>query len=89
MQQNRSQRSQLGGHFGPEKKYLAPPPPKFPNSLQTPSRPLGPSPRTPPPLLGFSIKTKPPPPLGDMESPLPFPEQKNKKIKNIRNVHQA
>ena len=34
----------LGGHFGPEKKYLAPPPPRFPDSLQTPSRPLGPPP---------------------------------------------
>ena len=39
----------LGGNFGPEKKYLAPPPPK--NSPQTPSRPLDPPPparETPP-----------------------------------------
>ena len=58
----------LGGYFGPGKKYLAPPPPQFPNSLQTPSRPLGPSRPGDPPLLGFSIKNRPPPP------PLPAPQ---------------
>ena len=39
----------LGGNFGPEKKYLAPPPP---NSAQTPSRsPPLPRPGDPPPPL--------------------------------------
>ena len=50
----------LGGHFGPEKKILSPPPPtKFLAdtlpALPTPSPP--PSKETTPPLLGFSIKT--------------------------------
>ena len=40
---------QLGGHFGPERKYLAPQPPSSPTSPQTPSRPLGPSRPSPPP----------------------------------------
>ena len=47
----------LGGRFGPEKKYLGPPSKAFPNSLQTPSRPLGPSPpgnpAPPPPSWDF------------------------------------
>ena len=71
--------------FRPRKKIFSPPPPeKFPNSLQTPSRPLGPSrPSPPPPLLGFSIKNRPPPP-GASDSPFPLPEQK--KIKNNRKM---
>ena len=81
----------LGGHFGPEKKYLAPPPPKFPNSPQTPSRPLGPSrPGTPPPpgIFNKNQPTKPPPPPPGASNYLfPLPEQK--KRKNIRNVHQV
>ena len=43
---------QLGGNFSPEEKYLTPPP----NSLQTPSRPLGPPPpswKTPHPSWNF------------------------------------
>ena len=42
----------LGGHFGPEKKYLAPPPnsPKFPADTLPAPRPLSPPlRRTPPP----------------------------------------
>ena len=79
----------LGGRFGPEKKNLAPPPPpKFPNSPQAPSRPLGPSPSwnhpplpgTPPPSWVFQKKSDPPPPPGASDSPFPLPEQrKNKK----------
>ena len=71
-----TQRESLGGHFGPEKKYLAPPP-KFPKSPQTPSRPLGPSPswRTPPPP-GIFDKNRTPPPPDASDSPLPLPEQK-------------
>ena len=65
----------LGGHFGPEKKIFSrPPPPKFPNSPQTPSRPLRLLENTP--LLGISIKIDPPPPPGASDSPFPFPEQK-------------
>ena len=79
----------LGGHFGPPKKYLAPPPknPQFAaDTLLTPWPLL----ETPPPLE-FSIKNlhpPPPPPLpAASDSPFPLPEQK--KIKNIRNVCQA
>ena len=82
---NRLTNPYLGGHFGPEKKYLVPPP-KLPKSAQTPSRPLGPSWR-PPPLVGFSIKNLPPPLPAPSDSPFPVPQQK--KIKNIRNVRQV
>ena len=80
-------KDRLGGDFGPEKKYLAPPP--HPNSPQTPSRP---APRLPPPTRetpppGIFHKKSPPPPPGASHSPFPSPEQK--KIKNIRNVHQV
>ena len=78
--------STLGGNFGPEKKYLAPPP-QFPaNTLPAP-RPPGPHPPGRPPPLGFSIKISPPDPPGASDSAFPSPEQK--KIKNIRNVHQG
>ena len=54
----------LGGHFGPEKKYLAPPPPKknpqFAADTLPAPRPLL---ENPPPLLGFSIKILTPAPL--------------------------
>ena len=74
----------LGGRFGPEKKYLAPPPPKkFPADTL---------PATPPPLcwenaplLAVFNKNRRPPPPGT--SPPPFPSPEQKKIKNIRNVH--
>ena len=74
----------LGGRFGPEKKYLAPPP-KFPNSPQRPSRPLSPS-RSWRALLGLSIKIDTPP-SRRLRLPLPPPRAKKKKF-NIRNVHQ-
>ena len=80
-------RHQLGGHFGPEKKNLAPPPQKIPKfaagTLPAP-RPSRPSPPPPPGI--FNQKPIPHPP-GASDSPFPLPEQK--KIKNIRNVHQA
>ena len=47
-----------------------------------------PPPGNPPPLLGFSIKIETPPPRpGASDSPFRLPKQK--KIKNIRNVHQV
>ena len=70
----------LGGHLGPEEKYLAPPPPpQFPkfsaDTLPAPSHPRG----RPPPLLGFSMKkTDPPLPVAP-DSPFPSPEQKKNK----------
>ena len=70
---------------GPEKKIFSPPPPqKKKTSPIPPSRAFGPIPlpKTPP-LLGFSIKTDPPPPPrsapGAPDSPVPLPEQKKKK----------
>ena len=66
----------LGGHFGPEKKYLGRPPQ---NSPQTPSRPLPPpSPLVgePPPPLVFSIKTDPRPFLAPRTPPSPPPSRK-------------
>ena len=52
-----------------------------------PPGPLTPPPERPP-LLGFSLKKSTPPlPKALFDSPFPLPEQK--KIKNIRNVHQA
>ena len=62
--------------FGPEKKYLAPPPRQFPNSLQTPSRPLDPSPSWRPPSWDFQLKATPPPPR---TPPSPSASRKNKK----------
>ena len=76
----------LGGRFGPEKKIFSPPPPKIPNSPQTPSRPLPILEPAPPPRGIFNKETTAPPP-GASDSPFPLPEPK--KIKNIRNVHQA
>ena len=73
----------LGGHFGPEKKYLAPPPPK--TFLETASWPPPPiSWETPPPGI-FNNKPTPAP---SWRLGLPFPAPEQKKIKNIRNVHQ-
>ena len=62
----------LGGNFGPEEKYLAPPPPK--NSPQTP-----PGPQHPPSPL--PEKEGPPPSWDFQWTPPPFfPEQKTEKI---------
>ena len=74
----------LGGRFGPEKKYLAPSPaiPQFAADTLPALRPF-PLLETPP--VGFSIKNPPPPLLAPRTPPPPRPEQK--KIKNIRNVH--
>ena len=72
-------------NFGPERKNLAPPPPQILRKhLPNPASPLRPPARRPPPLLGFSIKC--PSPSRRLRLPLLLPEQK--KIKNIRNVHQ-
>ena len=72
--------NRLGGRFGPEKKYLAPPPKKNPQ-VSADTLPAPPPPRnTPPPPVGFSIKKRPPPSPGASDSPFPLPEQKNKKI---------
>ena len=61
--------------FRPRKKN-SPRPPKFPNLLQTPSLPLGPSrPGEPPPLLGFSIKNRSPTPPSASTSPKPRPTE--------------
>ena len=68
----------LGGNFGPEKKYLAPPQKK--KSPQTPSRPLDPPPPNcpaEPPPLGIFNKNRPPPP--PLPAPRTSPSRKNKK----------
>ena len=66
-------RDNLGGHFGPEKKYLAPPPPTFPNSTETPSRPLRPFPSWRTPLSGIFNKKSTPSPPGGLGLPHPPP----------------
>ena len=69
-------------------KKIFSPPPKIPNSPQTPSRPLGPFPSwRPPPLWDFQLKIDPPPSRRPRTPPFPLPE--GKKIKNIRNVRQG
>ena len=76
----------LGGRFGPEKKYLDPPPPQIPQFAAVTVPAIRPLLETPP-LLGFSIKNGPPPLLAPRTPPpLPLPERE--KNKNIRNVHQ-
>ena len=67
----------LGGHFSPEKKN-SPSHPEIPNSPQTHSRHLGPSPSWRPPFWDFQLKINPPPP-GASNSPFPLPEQEKKK----------
>ena len=78
-QANQPRGSLLGGHFGPEKKYLAPAPPKNPqfaaDTLPAPRPLLGDLPA----LLGFSIKNRPPPSRRPRTPPSPSPSQKNKK----------
>ena len=64
----------LGGHFGPEKKYLAPPP--SPIRCRHPPGHSAPPLLETPPLLGFSIKNRPPPPPGASDSPFRLPEPK-------------
>ena len=68
--------------FRPRKKYLAPPP-KFPDSLQTPSRPLGPSRPggPPPPPWDFQLKKSDPPTSWRLELPIPPPHAEKKKLK--------
>ena len=75
-------RKNLGGDFGPEKKYLAPPPPK--TTPQTPSQPLAspssPAWEDPPPPRGIFNKESSPPSPGASDSPFPCPQsRKNKK----------
>ena len=66
--------------FRPRKKIFSPPPPKIPNLPQTPSRPLGPSPPgETPPLVGFSIKNRPPPSRRPRTPPSPSPSRKKNK----------
>ena len=82
----RSMVYQLGGHFSPEKKIFSPPPPHSP---QRPSWPLAPPALTrpgDPPTPGIFNKKSRPPPSRRLGLPFPSPEQK--KIINIRNVHQ-
>ena len=68
--------SPLAGNFGPEKKYLAPTLPKFPaNTLPAP-RPRAPTRPGDPLRLGFSIKSRAPPPPAASDSGCPSPEQK-------------
>ena len=67
----------LGGHFGPEKKYLAPPPPHrhSPGTLPPPAPP----PRKPPPPPSASYLNWPPPGRLLGRLPLsPAPEQEKK-----------
>ena len=71
----------LGGIFGPEKKYLAPPPPpKVPTNIPGHSTPSHTCPGEPPP---FSIRSRPPLPSRHLGLP------QAERIKNIRNVHRA
>ena len=72
-------RNKLGGHFGPEKKYLAPPPSPqtFPLGALPP---LAHPPRNPPPPFPiFLIKNRPPGHLlASSLSPRPGTEQNKK-----------
>ena len=67
----------LGGRFGPEKKYLAPPPKKIPQFAADtlPHSRLLPF-LEPHPFLGFSIRNRPPPPPGASDCPI----EKKRKI---------
>ena len=72
--------------FRPRKKIFSPPPPNSPIRRRHPPGPSAPLPPGDPPPGIFKKKINPPPP-GASDSPFPLPEQK--KIKNIRNVHQV
>ena len=79
----------LGGHFGPEKKCLAPPPPL----PATPSEPRCAPPRLPSsetllPSLFPNTKYPPPPFRLGLLLPFPVPETEEK-IKDIQNVRQV
>ena len=63
----------LGGRFGPEKKYLASPPPKIPQFH--PPGPSAPPLLETPPLVGLSTKNRPPPTPGASD-PSPSPSRK-------------
>ena len=71
-----SDQANLGGNFGPEKKYLAP----RPNSPQTPSQPLAPPAptRRGPPPLGFVHEKSSPLPLPAPWAPLSPPPSRKK-----------
>ena len=70
----------LGGHFGPEKKYLDHPPQIPPMCCRPPSRPLGPSRPGDPPPWDFQLKIRPPPTPQNRGLPIPPPRaEKNKK----------
>ena len=70
----------LGGNFGAEKKYLAPPAPQFPTDTLPAPRPAPPfSWKNPPPGI-FKKKTDPRPHPGASDSPFPSPSRK----KNIK-----
>ena len=57
----------------PRNKIFSAPPPQFPNSPQTTSRPLGPSPSSRPPSWDFQLKIEPPSLPGASDSPFPPP----------------
>ena len=77
--------AKLGGHFGPEKKYLAPPPHPHRHSPDAPLFSAPPPRITLPPL--YFCSNRPPRPTPRTPPPFP-PPRKRKKIKNIRNVRQ-
>ena len=75
----KSRNTKLGGHFGPEQKYLAPPPPQLP--CRHPPGPLRSPPargRPPPPVI-FNKNRPAPPSLSPRTPPSPPPSRKNKK----------
>ena len=72
----------LGGRFGPEKKYLAPPLPNLPIRRRHPPAPQ-PLPASPPPHGIFTKKkTDPAPPFPALRTP-PFPPPRAENMKNI------
>ena len=70
------------------KKNIYPPPPPHRHSPGTLPPPAPPPRKPPPPSLCFLFKPAPLAASSDA-SPLPPPQNRKKKIKNIRNVHQV
>ena len=70
----------LGGRFGPEKKYLAPPPPKKKIPRFHSPGPSASPPGKHPLLVGFSIKNRSPQLLAPRAPPSPCPSRKKIKI---------
>ena len=68
------------------KRIFSPPPPNSPICRRHPPATSAPPPPRHPPCGIFNKQSRPPPP-GASNSPFPLPEQK--KIKDIRNVHQV